>query len=130
MERELIQFLESLSIPKLLVIALPSDVITFLVWKDRRGRTKVHNQMCLSTNRDGVPFDCPKRLAFGTVDSLIGKHRSIFADNGRGVEWHSLLGVGNPASCRSVKRYLVEVREEQLRAKVTPMQAGPIAVMI
>ena len=66
-----------------------------------------------------------KRLALGTADSLIGKLRSIFADNGRGVEWHSLLGVGNPAS---VKRYLVDFREEQIRARVTPKQAEPILV--
>lgn len=35
----------------------------------------MHNQMRLSTNRVGVPCDCPKKLAFGTVDSLI---QSIF----------------------------------------------------
>ena len=44
------------------------------------------------------------------------------------VEWHSLLSVGNPVSCRSVQRYLADVREEQLRAKVTPKQAEPILV--
>ena len=77
---------------------------------------------------DGGPCDCPKRLAFGTVDSLIGKLRSIFVDNGKGVEWHSLLGVGNPASCRSVKRYLADVREEQLRARITLKQAEPFLV--
>ena len=125
LERELIQFLESLSIPKSLASALPTDVIAFLVWKDRGGKTKVHNQ---TTTRDGVPCDCPKRLAFGTVDTLIGKLRSIFADNGRGVEWHSRLGVGNPASCRFDKRYLADVREEQLRARFTPKQAERILV--
>ena len=122
LERELIQFLECLSIPKSPATALLSDVITFLVWKDRGGRTKVHSQMCLSANRDGVPY------ALGTVDSLIGKLRSRFADTGRGVEWPSLLGVGNPVSCRSLKRYLADVREEQLLARVTPKQAEPILV--
>ena len=34
--------------------------------------------------------------------------------------------VDNPASCRSVKRYLADVREEQLRARVTPKQAEPL----
>ena len=66
-----------------------------------------------------------KRLALGAVDSLIGKLRSIFADNGGGVERHSLLGVGNPAS---VKRYLADFREKQIRARVTPKQAEPIFV--
>ena len=76
----------------------------------------------------GLDCECPKRLAFGTVDSLIGKLRAIFAESGRGAEWQSLLGVGNPASCRSVKNYLSNVREEQLKARVTPRQAEPILV--
>ena len=40
---------------------------------------------------------CSKRLAHGTEDSVIGKLRAIFADAGRRVEWHCLLGVGIPA---------------------------------
>ena len=34
--------------------------------------------------------------------------------------------MGNPAACRSVKTYLADVREEQLRARITPRQAEPI----
>ena len=67
-------------------------------------------------------------MAFGAVDSLIGKLRAIFAESGRGAEWQSLLGVGNPASCKSVKNYLSNVQEEQLKARVTPRQAEPILV--
>ena len=59
---------------------------------------------------------------------MIGKLRAILADNGRGSEWHPLLGVGNPAACRSVKTYLANVREEQLKARVTPHQADSILV--
>ena len=87
--------------------------------KNRGEKTRANNQMYLSTMREGAPCDCPKRLTFGTVDSLIGKLRSIFADNSRDVEWPSFLGVGNPVSCRSVKRYPADVREEQLRSRVT-----------
>ena len=58
----------------------------------------------------------------------MGKLRAILADNGRGSEWHPLLGVGNPAACRSVKTYLANVREEQLKARVTPHQADSILV--
>ena len=61
-----------------------------------------------------------------TVDSLIWKLRAIHAENGRGSEWHSLLGVGNPTACRSVKAYLADIREEQLKVRVTPRQAEPI----
>ena len=70
--------------------------------------------------------NCPKRLAFGTVDSLIGKLRAIFVEHGRGSKWHSLLNVGNPAANWSVKRYLQDVREEQLKARVVPRQAEPV----
>ena len=59
---------------------------------------------------------------------MIGKLRTILADNGRGSEWHPLLWVGNLAACRSVKTYLANVREEQLKARVTPHQADPILV--
>ena len=34
--------------------------------------------------------------------------------------------MGNPAACRTVKRYLADIREEQLRARVTPRQATPV----
>ena len=46
-----------------------------------------------------------RRLAFGTVDALTGKLRSIFATQGRGPDWQPLLGVGNPAACGRVKKY-------------------------
>ncbi|KAL9972926.1 hypothetical protein ACROYT_G019322 [Oculina patagonica] len=126
LEFELGQFLASLSTPKSLSSALPADIKAFLVWKDRGGRTKVHQSACPSVSQTGMSCACPKRLAFGTVDSLIGKLRAIFIEHGRGSEWHSLLGVGSPASCHSVKTYLADVREEQLRARITPRQAEPI----
>ena len=60
---------------------------------------------------------------------MIGQLRAIFADGGREIEWHCLLGVGNPAADRSVKSYLASVRGEQLRAHVTPRQAEPVLVL-
>ena len=42
----------------------------------------------------------------------VGKLRSIFAENGRGIDWQPLMGIGNPAADRSVKQYLTNVREE------------------
>jgi len=62
-------------------------------------------------------------LKFGTVDALIGKLRAIFAEH---TEWQSILNIGNPAADRSVKRYLADTREEQLKARVAPRQAEPI----
>lgn len=92
------------------------------------GETPVHLSGCpnLSQQRVGQGIcQCPKRFAFGTVDSLIGKLRVIFVEHGRGSEWQSVLNIGNPASHWSVKRYLADVREEQLKARVVPRQAEP-----
>lgn len=63
---------------------------------------------------------CPRHLAFGTVDALIGKLHSIFATQGRGSDWQPLLGVGSPAACRTVKKYLADVKEEQLKSRIVP----------
>ena len=63
---------------------------------------------------------CPKRLAFGTVDSFIGKLRSIFVAVGRGGDDSSIPGYGNPAASPLVKEYLSNVRVEQLEARVVP----------
>jgi len=67
-------------------------------------------------------------LAFGTVDSLIGKLRAIFIADGRGTVWCSALGLGNPAVAKVVKDYLADVRGEQLKARVVPRQAEPVLV--
>ena len=66
---------------------------------------------------------CPRHLAFGTVDALIWKLRSIFATQGRGSDWQPLLGVGNPAACRTIKKYLADVKEKQLKSRIVSCQA-------
>ena len=69
---------------------------------------------------------CPLRLAYSTVDSYIGKLRSIFSDVGRQGDWNRTLLLGNRATDFLVKQYLKEVTAEQLEARVTPKQASPI----
>ena len=120
-EREFGQLLSSLTTLRSLSSALP----TFVVWKDCGRKTKEQQSVCPAVSRPGMVCACPKRLAFGTVDSLIGKVRAIFVEHGRGSEWHSLLGVGNPTTCRWLKAYLADVWEEQLRARITLCQAEP-----
>ena len=71
---------------------------------------------------------CPKRLAYGTIDSLIGKLRSIFCLHGRGSDESPIPGYGNPAASKVVKDYLSMVREEQLRASISPTQAQPFSL--
>lgn len=118
LEVELSGFLASLPFAKTLKSATAHDIIKFLVWKDKSGRTKVHTVTCSHMGQgQGSSCKCPCRLAAGTVDSLIGKLRAIFISAGMGGVWDDNLGTGNPAAHRSVKAYLQAVKEEQARAR-------------
>ena len=44
--RELVRFLASLPTPKSLSSSSPRDILKFLVWKDKSGRTTVHQMSC------------------------------------------------------------------------------------
>ena len=63
-----------------------------------------------------------------TVDSYIGKLRSIFHAVGRDGEWDPRLCLGNPAGDKSLKEYLRVVSMEQLKARVQPKQASPFLI--
>ena len=85
----------------------------FLIWKDNCGKTKVHQEGCRFSGQKGnSQCTCPKRLAYGTVDSLIGKLRSIYCLHGRGLDDSPIPGFGNPAAPKTVKDYLAMIREE------------------
>ena len=110
---ELESFLSSLPTPKSPISASPTDVIRFLVWKDSKGKTKVHAPSCPNFGSHSKrKCRCPTRLAAGTVNSTIGKLRAIFNSVGRTGDW-SGLSPGNPAAHPSVKKYLVSISEEQ-----------------
>lgn len=104
----------------------PDDVVGFLIYADVAGKTVVHATTCprvrgpgvMSLEGGGGPCACPLRLAYGSVDSMIGRLRSAFHDMGRSVD--------NPAAMRAVKMYLRDVRYEQLRAGIVPKQALPL----
>ena len=118
--------LASLPNTKSIYSASPEDVSRFLIWKDRHGKRVVHVAECVNApNQDASDCACPKRLAFKTVDSYIGKLRAIFNEAGRSGEWNSMLGFGNPAASSPVQGYLKAVSEEQLRAHIVPKQAVP-----
>lgn len=88
LHREFLSVLASLPSPKTLHSATPEDILKFLVWKDKAGKTKVHQTQCPRRSSDKTPScSCPKRIAAGTVDSMIGKLRAIFTDAGLGGEW-------------------------------------------
>ena len=119
-------FLASLPNTKSIYSATPENVSRFLIWKDRHGKRVVHVAECVNApNQDASDCGCPKRLAFKTVDSYIGKLRAIFNEAGRSGEWNSMLGFGNPAASSPVQGYLKAVSEEQLRAHIVPKQAVP-----
>ena len=74
-------------------------IVKFLISKDKSGRTVVHSSSCPRAS-----CTCPKRLAAGSVDSLMGRLRAIFNNLGR-------LNDSNPVAHPLVKRYLKFVRQ-------------------
>ena len=112
-----------------LAIVSPRDLCRFLVFKDRGGKTQVHQNSCAFLGQRGThSCGCPVRLSYKTVDSYIGKLRSIFHAIGRDGEWDRRLSLGNPAADKSVKDYLRLITAEQLQARITPKQATPFFV--
>ena len=109
--------------PDALVAALPPAE----VWKDSKGKTKIHVLSCPNFGcHSKWKCSCPSRLATGTVDSTIGKLRSIFNSIGRSGEWSGLT-LGNPVAHLSVKKYLASISEEQAKARVSPRKAVPFS---
>lgn len=127
LEVELQGFLKALNPQQTVFSCQPKDVVRFLVWKDRNGRTKVHMKDCkfLGSKNKG-PCDCPSRLSAGTVDSTVGKLRSIFNALDRSGDYDVRSGGGNPAAHFLVKQYLKSVQAEQAQARISPRQATPI----
>ncbi|XP_035680832.1 uncharacterized protein LOC118418849 [Branchiostoma floridae] len=127
LENELRNFLGNRSPPKDLTTASPKDVCSFLVWKDEGGKTIVHKtggKNFGEKRKSGC--GCPKRLAAGTVDSVIGQLRSIFTKSGRGGEWNDAICAGNPAVAPRVAEYLRITKAEQANALIQPTQAQPV----
>ena len=115
LENQLSEFLGSLSPPKSISSCSVDDIIKFLISKDKSGRTIVHNPSCPGTHS----CRCPRRLAAGTVDSLLGKLRAIFNGLGR-------LNDSNPVAHPKIKEYYKFVCSEQASCSVIPSQAVPL----
>ena len=127
LQQELENFLYALPGHQNLFTATPRDICRFLVFKDCNGKTKVHHNGCpAAVGHTATTCQCPTRLAYKTIDSYIGKLRSIFNTYGRQGEWNNSLLLGNPATDYIVKHYLKAVTSEQLQAHVIPKQATPI----
>lgn len=69
--------------------ALPLDVCRFLAYKDKMDRSQPYRNGCPHIGQRGVfTCGCSRRLAYGTVDSYIGKLPSIFSKAGNQGEWN------------------------------------------
>ena len=125
LEIDFSQFLESTS-KRDICSAIPDGVDDFLIWKDNFGKMVVHFDTCpMLGEKSASSCVCPKRLAYGSVDSIIGKLRAIFSKYGSSVGDSLLPGIANPAASPQVKFYLSALREEQLAARVVRRQAEP-----
>ena len=127
LKKEFSTFLCSLPGNRTLFSATRKDVCRFLAWKDSRRKMQVHVTSCPNLGKHNVhDCGCPTCLSFATVDSYIGKLRTIFKDAGREGDWNTALALGNPAASAEVHNYLKAFSSEQLQASVTPKQAMPL----
>ncbi|VDI23645.1 Hypothetical predicted protein [Mytilus galloprovincialis] len=105
----------------------PNDVRNFLVWKDKFGKTTVHDINCQYLGLKGMfECSCPNRLASATVEGLINQLVNLFDDKGLGRTWCDVERKGNPAVSPVIKEYLKLVQVEQAKAHILPKQAKPI----
>lgn len=125
---EIETFLASLPQPKTLLAASPTDIVHFLIWKDKSGKTKVHNVSCPDFRfRKKTPScSCPSRLAVTTVQNYISKLRSIFASSLPPTIGSISSITANPVYHPIVREYMNSIRDEQAQARISPKQAVPM----
>ena len=94
LRKEFETFLGSLPNSGTIFSASPTDITRFLVWKDRHRKTIEHSHGCPDLKRQSTAkCKCPKRLAYKTIDSYIGKLRAIFKEAGLCGDWNLLLAL-------------------------------------
>ena len=73
---------------KTMVSAEPDAIRFFLLMKDGKGKTQVHDLSCCFVGQFGNKVcTCPKRLSSGTVVTLVGQLKSIFVDFWKNKAW-------------------------------------------
>ena len=103
-----------------MLTATPLDVIRFLFFREKGGRTAVHELSCPFMGSSGrSECGCPRRLAAKTVDSYVGMLQACFNSLGR-------RGSDNPCMSDDVKGWVKACRLEQERHRVPVRQARPI----
>ncbi|ERN08990.1 hypothetical protein AMTRI_Chr08g166290 [Amborella trichopoda] len=93
-----------------------SNVIDFLKTLDELGKTKVHVYACPYYGYRDSPNTCacPLRQAWGSLDALVGRLRAAYEENGGTRD-------ANPFASQDVRKYLMEVRVAQSKARGIPL---------
>ncbi|XXG90203.1 hypothetical protein AAC387_Pa12g2025 [Persea americana] len=109
------QYLKNQRPPVLLSQCNCGHVLDFLRYLDQFGKTKVHLYGCPFYGHPDppAPCTCPLRQAWGSLDSLIGRLRAAYEENGG-------LQETNPFGGAAIRVYLREVRDCQAKARGIP----------
>lgn len=67
LQRQLESFLNSLPSAKSIATASPSDVVNFLIWRDKFGTTTSHSRSCSERTSVNRKCSCHKGLSAGTI---------------------------------------------------------------
>ncbi|CAC5361180.1 unnamed protein product [Mytilus coruscus] len=95
--------------------------------EEKGGKTQLHVTNCPLRTKHGLQVcKCPRTLASRSVDSLLGKIRALFRDEGRSGEWNPMLLTGNPAASHLLKKHLQVINQEQANASISVKQATPL----
>ncbi|XP_076927522.1 protein LIGHT-DEPENDENT SHORT HYPOCOTYLS 10-like [Bidens hawaiensis] len=100
-----------------------NHVLEFLRYLDQFGKTKVHLQGCIFYGQPEppAPCACPLRQAWGSLDSLIGRLRAAYEENGGSPE-------SNPFATSVIRVHLREVKECQAKARGIPYKKKQKAI--
>ncbi|XP_073129066.1 protein LIGHT-DEPENDENT SHORT HYPOCOTYLS 9-like [Henckelia pumila] len=92
-----------------------NHVLEFLRYLDQFGKTKVHLHGCVFFGQPDpqAPCTCPLRQAWGSLDALVGRLRAAYEEHGGSPET-------NPFGDGSIRLYLREVKEIQVKARGIP----------
>ncbi|ONK57374.1 uncharacterized protein A4U43_C10F19430 [Asparagus officinalis] len=98
--------------PLPLALCSGAHVLEFLKYLDQFGKTRVHSPVCPFFGQPSPPSPCPCPLkqAWGSLDSVVGRLRAAFEENGGRPE-------NNPFGSGAVRMYLKEIRDFQERAR-------------
>lgn len=106
---------------------VPADICKFLVQKDMKRKTQIHELQCPNMGQACVcDCGCPKRLAAGNVQSLVRQMKAIFECFGNGKTWDESLCSGNPATSIKLRKYLKAIQQDNACARVKSGRAKPL----